>query len=666
MMKRRIFTRLVAVLLLSVSVAWGEVVEKARRVAGVAEIRAELMDDDEKWDPLSEEARKYIGPMESGPSARFRVGYEMPQSIGSEEDLWRTLNAMHRELQEKRVIHLADGVSMADLHQWIRLYNNQITTYAYCGIDKKKRLWLLVYYHTESRVLAAFFNPELRKKLRNEEEKVLRGCANWISANILWGMPNLLKIRMVNDAIIDNTEYQLSCGKTADVVLRGKGKCAAYTTATQLLLHMLGIDNRYVYGDVTTSTMSHAWNLVDVNGEWYHMDTTWNDPAGYHYFLLNDEEMGIDHSWPSKEADKSLIYPEGPELNEMHFFTRNDYTDREEQEKEPRLFPVDEDSSLPKGLLKSIQAGFQHEISVVTDEKVNPVGKLVPEPTRILDRRKKNEAEPDKLGNAYTVASVEDLDKILKHCATSLEGPRIRLKLTENQTLDTFRTWLKKCAIHSYIRSYSYTSSEKKPFDKEPIITLTVEYWPHLRLIQAAQNDEAMKRLTPAERTALTECRSIADICGTVWKLRRQKIDDAYLRVLERLEWKPGESTVVSAMEKQESGSLGMAETLQVVYALMKVPSQLVHGRTHEKLQAWNKVQHTGDRWYHADAAMDAEADIVHRFKIKWNHRSDMKMSKTHVWPLHETKASPPDVDTDAIKEAVEKKTKRKLPELPR
>ena len=33
---------------------------------------------------------------------------------------------------------------------------------------------------------------------------------------------------------------------------------------------------RYVTG---WAGEAHAWNIVKVDGQWYHLDTTWNDPV---------------------------------------------------------------------------------------------------------------------------------------------------------------------------------------------------------------------------------------------------------------------------------------------------------------------------------------------------------------------------------------------------
>ena len=49
-------------------------------------------------------------------------------------------------------------------------------------------------------------------------------------------------------------------------------------------------------------TESHMWNIVNIDGEYYHLDTTWDDPDGsesgmsHIYMNLNDDEIKKDHS----------------------------------------------------------------------------------------------------------------------------------------------------------------------------------------------------------------------------------------------------------------------------------------------------------------------------------------------------------------------------------
>lgn len=55
------------------------------------------------------------------------------------------------------------------------------------------------------------------------------------------------------------------------VFVNKKAVCAGYAKATQYLLNMYGIECAYISSD------THAWNLIKLEGEYYHLDTTWGD-----------------------------------------------------------------------------------------------------------------------------------------------------------------------------------------------------------------------------------------------------------------------------------------------------------------------------------------------------------------------------------------------------
>ncbi|MBQ7053535.1 MAG: Ig-like domain-containing protein [Clostridia bacterium] len=71
----------------------------------------------------------------------------------------------------------------------------------------------------------------------------------------------------------------------------GKGVCQAYMLGFRAVMNELGI----ACETATSDAMNHTWNLVQLNGSWYHIDVTWNDPitdrpigAYYTNFLLSD------------------------------------------------------------------------------------------------------------------------------------------------------------------------------------------------------------------------------------------------------------------------------------------------------------------------------------------------------------------------------------------
>ena len=105
--------------------------------------------------------------------------------------------------------------------------------------------------------------------------------------------------RLYNDP--NNSDYQESYYFTS-LLNYSTGVCQAYSELFYLLCIRAGVDCQIVYGD--SNGVGHAWNLVELDGDYYHIDVTFDDPipdrAGrvyYDYFCLTDSELSADHSW---------------------------------------------------------------------------------------------------------------------------------------------------------------------------------------------------------------------------------------------------------------------------------------------------------------------------------------------------------------------------------
>ncbi|UVI28744.1 transglutaminase domain-containing protein [Paenibacillus spongiae] len=118
------------------------------------------------------------------------------------------------------------------------------------------------------------------------------------------GMTVRDKVKKIHDWVVTNVEYDQSLSRyTAYEALNlGSAVCQGYTLLMYRMLEKAGIENRIIEGEVDTG--SHVWNLVKLDGKWYHLDATWDDPVpdragtvGYKYFLKNDEQMRKDHTW---------------------------------------------------------------------------------------------------------------------------------------------------------------------------------------------------------------------------------------------------------------------------------------------------------------------------------------------------------------------------------
>ena len=104
--------------------------------------------------------------------------------------------------------------------------------------------------------------------------------------------------------------------------------CAGYSKAYEALLDAAGIPNETVTG---YAGGYHAWNLVRLEGEWYGVDPTWNDPASWedvpesdwdwthhrHFNVTSDSLRQSNHQWdylnvPEAEGTRFFWNGSGP------------------------------------------------------------------------------------------------------------------------------------------------------------------------------------------------------------------------------------------------------------------------------------------------------------------------------------------------------------------
>jgi len=120
-------------------------------------------------------------------------------------------------------------------------------------------------------------------------------------------------LKKIHDWIIDYMTYDTSSNQKATVyggLIEKRGVCEAYARIYKILLDELGIENILVTGTATNSsgaTENHMWNYVKINGNWYAVDVTWDDPIiigngvltdelKHRYFLVGSQEFFKNHT----------------------------------------------------------------------------------------------------------------------------------------------------------------------------------------------------------------------------------------------------------------------------------------------------------------------------------------------------------------------------------
>ena len=129
---------------------------------------------------------------------------------------------------------------------------------------------------------------------------------------------DLEKVFYVHEWLVQNIAYDrehLSDNVQDDhnlrgALLEGTAVCDGYAKTYALTLRKLGITGVLV----TSKDIGHAWNMVELDGNWYQVDCTWDDPVdgsdqlGYcmhKHLLCTTEEMNTNHN---DDGDDSVAF----------------------------------------------------------------------------------------------------------------------------------------------------------------------------------------------------------------------------------------------------------------------------------------------------------------------------------------------------------------------
>lgn len=124
------------------------------------------------------------------------------------------------------------------------------------------------------------------------------------------GMSEEEKVKAIHDYLIYNANYVNNGDyKSAEnwaygacgVLIHKEGVCQSYAIAFYMMATAAGLDCQYVTG--TADGGGHAWNQVKVDGTWYYIDCTWDDPivngysgGGENYTYYLSQTLWSDHT----------------------------------------------------------------------------------------------------------------------------------------------------------------------------------------------------------------------------------------------------------------------------------------------------------------------------------------------------------------------------------
>jgi hypothetical protein len=149
-----------------------------------------------------------------------------------------------------------------------------------------------------------------------QTNEVQNRIAGILSEIVTPDMNDHQKEKAIHDWVVSHIAYdkKLVSHSAYDGLVNGKTVCQGYALITYEMMKQAGIPVKIIEG--SARGVAHAWNLVQIDGSWYHLDSTWDDPAPdvagrvlYNYYNVTDAQLRADHAWKASALYPSVTTP---------------------------------------------------------------------------------------------------------------------------------------------------------------------------------------------------------------------------------------------------------------------------------------------------------------------------------------------------------------------
>lgn len=180
-------------------------------------------------------------------------------------------------------------------------------------------------------VVNKYLNGRDIPEKHTEAEAILKKVQIILKKIIKKDMTDYEKELAIHDWLVKKIQYDDSIDASSTengsygAMVEKKTMCRGYAESMKLLAECCGLKTQVIVGtaiDPDGHKIGHAWNLVKLEDQWYHLDVTYDDPVGdngkdihYYYFNLNDSDINKDHYWekeyfPACNNDSYMYYKE--------------------------------------------------------------------------------------------------------------------------------------------------------------------------------------------------------------------------------------------------------------------------------------------------------------------------------------------------------------------
>ena len=165
------------------------------------------------------------------------------------------------------------------------------------GNTREDSAWKNYSDSSVSRAANDFQNGNYGMMSADEREEMKEAIEEFKETYLTAGMSDFEKEILIIQWLVENCSYEKgenwSNSTGYSCIVKGKAQCSGYADAFLQTAKACGLEARYIYNT------SHAWNLVKLDDDWYHVDVTWEDPTGfneYGFAMLRNKYINLEDS----------------------------------------------------------------------------------------------------------------------------------------------------------------------------------------------------------------------------------------------------------------------------------------------------------------------------------------------------------------------------------
>lgn len=161
------------------------------------------------------------------------------------------------------------------------------------------------YFELQNQVDVCYYKPiyTYNQDEVTELTKQLENIRNQFISSLDSNSSDYDKLKAIYNYVIEKNTYVDGAKDNqyiTSALIYGNTVCSGYVKAIQYLCEAIDINSAYIVGKALNDSdnSSHAWNLIELDGDYYYLDATWGDYVDeqnaftmYSYFMFDSDTM---------------------------------------------------------------------------------------------------------------------------------------------------------------------------------------------------------------------------------------------------------------------------------------------------------------------------------------------------------------------------------------